>query len=319
MVPVELLQRVPLFDGLDSPTLERIAAASREETFRTGNKILDIGDPGREVYLILDGTVQVLYPARSRKIELARLGRGEFFGEMSLLNEQPRSATVRAADEVKVLVLEKSEFRRVVREEAAVAYRFLEALSNRIRDANEQISGLSEVAIRDPLTELLNRRAFEDRFREEVDRSRRYGDTFSLILLDIDRFKRVNDEFGHDVGDVVLEWVGNLLKAHTRSADAIFRIGGEEFAILAPATQSKTTHMVARRLISLVSDARPPVDFDLKVTLSGGFASCPAHGTRTETLFNLADQALFRAKNEGRNRICAPEEHSPLERTASGG
>jgi len=209
MSTIELIARVPLFHQLPEGDLERIVAATHRVSFERGEVVVEIGDPGRSLYLIVEGSVQVLYPARSADFELARLGVGDFFGEMALLNDKPRSATVRTLEQVEVLVLDKDDFRSIMRESPDVAFRLMEALSVRIRNADEQISGLSDQAVRDSLTGLLNRRAFTDRMAEELDRARRYEEIFSLILLDLDHFKTVNDTIGHDTGDEVLAWVGS--------------------------------------------------------------------------------------------------------------
>ncbi|MFV2006624.1 MAG: GGDEF domain-containing protein [Longimicrobiales bacterium] len=306
MQVVNQLRRVPLFKDLDEENLQRLALACRTVSFPPETKIVKMGEPGHSLFLIAKGSVRVLYPARSADFELARLEGGEFFGEMALLNEMPRSATVESVDDVELLVLEKDDFRRIITESPPVALQFLEILSLRIRNADEQISGLSEKAMRDALTGLLNRRAFRERLREEADRSIRYGDSFSLILLDLDRFKSINDTFGHDTGDTVLAWVGRLLMEHTRAADAPCRVGGEEFAILAPATNAEVAAALCQRLVETVAEAKPPVDFELRVTMSAGYAACPGHTTSPETLFNIADQALLKAKAEGKNQFCHP-------------
>lgn len=305
---IEFLRRVPLFKALEPKDLERLAEAIQPQSFPPETNIVEIGEPGHSLFLIMEGTVQVLYPARSADYELARLTEGDFFGEMAILNSMARSATVRSVESVKVMVLEKDDFQKIMAGSPSVAAKLLETLSVRIRNADEQISGLSEKAMRDPLTALLNRRAFHERLAEEADRARRYGDQFSLVLLDIDRFKLVNDTFGHDIGDEVLRWVGRVLTEHTRAADTPFRIGGEEFAILAPATPAHMAFDVAERLISLVAEARPPVELKLKITMSAGYAACPDQGNSAAILYSLADQALLRAKSEGRNRVSHPVE-----------
>lgn len=225
---------------------------------------------------------------------------------MALLNDKPRSATVQAVGDVELLVLEQDDFRAVLLEEPTVALQLIESLSIRIRGADEHISNLGEMTMRDPLTGLLNLRAYRERIKGEVDRVLRYDERFSLILLDLDHFKSINDTFGHDVGDVVLGWTGQLLTEHTRSADTPFRIGGEEFAILAPSTDANVAHIVTQRLVDVVAEARPPVDFELMVTMSGGYACCPDHTASPEALFTLADKALLQAKVDGRNRVCRP-------------
>ena len=303
---VELLARVPLFSGLESEDLARLAEASRVQAFPPATSIVEMGEPGRSLYLVTEGEVAVLYPARETEFELARLGPGEFFGEMALLNDKPRSATVRSVGEVSAIVLDKTEFRAIVLERPLVALELIEALSVRIRQADEQISGLSDQAVRDALTGLMNRRAFSERLEQEVDRSRRYEGEFSLILLDLDHFKSVNDALGHDVGDEVLSWIGRILMEHTRVADVTFRIGSEEFAILCPATASKLAHALAQRLVDLVGEARPPVRHDLRVSMSAGHATCLDHANSPETLYHVADQCLLQAKHDGRNRVVAP-------------
>ena len=250
--------------------------------------------------------MQVLYPVRNVEFELARLGPGEFFGEMALLNEKPRSATVRAVGDVSAVVLDKTEFRAIVLDRPRVALALLEVLSVRIRHADEQISGLSDQAVRDPLTGLLNRRAFTERITQEIDRTRRYEKKFSLIVLDLDHFKAINDTLGHDVGDAVLSWIGRILMEHTRVADVPFRIGGEEFAVLCPATSAALARDVAQRLVGVVGEAKPPGGHELHVTMSAGYGTCPEHGETTESLYNAADQALLKAKREGRNRVVGP-------------
>jgi len=308
MERIQLLQRVPLFKDLDPKDLEQLAEALQTQTYPDAADIVEIGEPGHSMFILLGGTVQVLYPARSADFELARLGEGDFFGEMALLNSKPRSATVRATEPVSVLVLERDDFNKIILQAPQVALKLLEVISIRIRNADEQISGLSDKAMRDSLTGLLNRRAFHERLQEEADRARRYGDQFSLILLDVDRFKTVNDTFGHDVGDEVLSWIGRVLTEHTRAADAPFRVGGEEFAILAPATDAEVARSVAARLVDIVSEAKPPVEFQMHITLSAGYASCPEHANQPPRIFTLADQALLKAKSEGRNRVSDPSE-----------
>ena len=303
---IELLSRVPLLQDLGRTELEKLASRTRHEHFRSGADIVQIGAPGRSLYLVVDGLVQVIYPSSSADFELARLGVGDFFGEMALLNDKPRSATVRALTPVDLVALDKEDFRRVVSDTPGLALQLLAALSMRIRNADEQISTLSDQAVRDPLTGLLNRRAFQERLHEEVDRARRYGTRFALVMMDVDHFKGINDTLGHVVGDEVLAWVGRILQEHTRAADAPFRIGGEEFAVLCASSDMHMAGLAARRLISVVAEAKPPTDHALRVTLSAGYAGCPDHGLTFEEVYGTADAALLRAKSAGRNQVCDP-------------
>lgn len=304
--PAESLARVPLLSELGPDELECLAARTRMQTFPSDETVVEMGDPGQSLYIVLDGEVKVVYPSTSGDFELARLGPGDFFGEMALLNEKPRSATVRTLTPVRTLVLEKEDFRHVVSEMAGLALHLLSALSMRIRNADEQISSLSDQAVRDALTGLLNRRAFHERLNEEVDRHQRYGTMFSLILLDVDHFKSINDSLGHSIGDKVLSWVGRMLQEHTRAVDAPFRIGGEEFAVLCPATEPERARDAAERLLAVMGEEGPPVDMALRVTMSAGYATCPEHAVKLMDVFDVADAALLRAKAAGRNRVADP-------------
>ena len=308
MPNTEILALVPLFKSLEPSELERLARATQTVAFRPGETIVEIGDPGKSLFVIVEGQVQVLYPARSSDFELARLGAGDFFGEMALLNDKPRSATVRAMTAVQTIKLEKESFRSIILEAPSVGLKVLEILSFRIRTADEQISGLSDQSQRDPLTRLLNRRAFHERISEECDRFRRYGQPFAVILVDLDRFRDINETFGQDAGNDTLSWVGRLLTEHTRGCDVGFRIGGEEFGLVCPAITAGQATIPAQRLVEVVSEAKPPVGFDLQITLSAGVAGCPDHGRRPDELYRVADRALLRAKSQGRNRVAVPEE-----------
>jgi diguanylate cyclase (GGDEF)-like protein len=303
---LEYMSRVPLFRELQAEGLERITRRVLHRRVDPDTDIVHIGDPGRALYVIVEGEVDVVYPARSTEFKLARLGPGECFGEMAILNDMPSSATVRSTGPVGLLVLQREDFAEAVRESPRIATVLLEALSVRVRNAYDQLGEMNEQAMRDELTGLLNRRAFHERLGEESDRNRRYGDPFSLVLVDLDRFKTINESLGHNAGDRVLAWVGRILVEHTRSVDSVYRIGGEEFAIICPASEGPFARQAAERLVSVVAQAAPPLAADLQLTMSAGYAACPAEGRSPEQVFQAADRALTRAKADGRNRVCDP-------------
>lgn len=306
----DLLTRVSIFQSIEPADLDGLAAVAEVVSFQPGASIVEIGDTGRSLYVIVEGSVRVLYPGRNSNFELARLGPGDFFGEMAILNDKPRSATVQAQTPVRALRLDKDAFARHVSRSPELALRILEVLSVRVRSADEHIGALSDHAQRDALTRLLNRRALQDRLEEECDRFRRYGPPFTILLLDLDRFSDLNEMFGLEAGDATLAWIGRLLSEHTRAVDVAFRIGGEEFAVLCPATDPEGAGIVARRLVELIAEARPPVPFDLDVTVSAGLAGCPENGRLPDEILEAAQVALDRAKEEGRNRVCAAAERT---------
>ena len=180
-----------------------------------------------------------------------------------------------------------------------------------------QKAALTEVAISDPLTGLHNRRSFEVRLAEEVERTRRSQVPFTLLLVDLDHFKQVNDRFGHQVGDQALQAVAAVLTKQLRAIDLPARIGGEEFAVLLPNTPEHGALEAAERLrAAIAAQPIPHQHTPLTITASVGVAWCPAHADTGDGLMRVADQALYQAKRAGRNRTCSPTDLQPLpERT----
>jgi diguanylate cyclase (GGDEF)-like protein len=292
----ELLARVPLFEDLSPDELQRIADVARLRTFAEGECLFEIGEPGTSLFIVTAGTVQVLHPNRAASFQLARIGPGEFIGEMSLLDDSPRSATAKAICEVEALVLDKADFHALVEARPDVALHLLAVMSRRMRRADEHISGLNSQAVRDPVTGLLNRLAFEERLEEESARARRYGGSFSLILVDLDDLKNINTAHGNAVGDAILAWVGRLLNEHTRASDVPFRYEQDSFTILCPWTASDVAARVADRLATLVAEAKPPVEPNLSVTLTYGTATCPDHAREGQALYHHAQHTLLASR-----------------------
>jgi two-component system, cell cycle response regulator len=166
------------------------------------------------------------------------------------------------------------------------------------------MSELRRLATRDSLTNLLNRRAFDGLLSEEVDRARRLKHPLTLVALDLDHFKAINDTHGHPAGDAVLAATARRLEAEVRTIDRVARIGGEEFAVLLMETPAKEGLAVAHRLVEAMRD-RPvalPDGTLLKITVSAGLATLPGYGEPESGLLAAADRALYQAKREGRDR-----------------
>jgi diguanylate cyclase (GGDEF)-like protein len=167
---------------------------------------------------------------------------------------------------------------------------------------------LFESALRDGLTRLFNRRYFLDRLDRELKFARRHNAELSVLLLDIDNFKHINDSFGHAAGDAVLVTVAEVLQRALRNEDVPARIGGEEFAIILRATTKADSLTIADRLRRLVLSAVTEIGGDvrsqIRVSVSVGVAALASHPTATpEQLMTAADEAMYRAKGAGRNRV----------------
>ena len=173
---------------------------------------------------------------------------------------------------------------------------------------------IKEISYQDALTKTYNRRYFDLRIQDEIERSLRQGEVLSCMFVDIDLFKQVNDSYGHHIGDIVLSRVASIIKEQVRACDIAARYGGEEFVVALPSTNIELAAEIAERLRGAVSrEAYTFYDKELQVTISLGVASLnpvatsPARVEDTESvlrdLLEKADQALYRAKENGRNQV----------------
>ena len=163
---------------------------------------------------------------------------------------------------------------------------------------------LEEQAVRDPLTGLFNRRYFQETLDREIARATRDNTPVGIIVMDLDRFKQVNDSYGHKVGDTFLKGIGDLLMKNTRREDAACRIGGEEFVIVMPGATVETTSQRAELIRSLTEALRVPDTGDeFYITMSMGISAFPTYGTGGDEILIQADRALYQAKKNGRNQV----------------
>jgi diguanylate cyclase (GGDEF)-like protein len=209
---------------------------------------------------------------------------GEVIGCTSLTSEQPNAFDAQDLQFFSV-----------------IAYQMAAALKH-----FQRFSSIQSMAIYDTLTNLYNRRYFEERIVVEEQKAFYGGSPLSLVMVDIDHFKKVNDTFGHTEGDQVLAKIASLLKGSVRKKDTVARYGGEEFILMLPEAGLEESHMIAERIRRLVETTL----FDLgtarlNLTVSLGISNFPRHGARSkEELIRMADQALYDAKRGGRNRVC---------------
>ncbi len=171
---------------------------------------------------------------------------------------------------------------------------------------SETLAELKRLATHDALTGLLNRREFNRLLAEETERAKRFGRPFSLVLLDLDHFKAINDRHGHPAGDAVLRETARRLGGLMRKVDRLARFGGEELAVLLVELDAAAAHDTAMRLINAVRKQPYEIDEDgtaIAVTTSAGVASMPEHAGTAKALIDAADKALYRAKAAGRDRV----------------
>ena len=175
-------------------------------------------------------------------------------------------------------------------------------LQRALIDSNRR---LEELSLTDSLTGVRNRRAFDKQLQTSFEHGRRYDRPLSLAIVDVDHFKAINDNFGHDSGDAVLRRVAKIIAGSTRQTDFVARIGGEEFGILLPETPLFEALQFGEKIRSAIAAATLHISgVDHEVTISIGLANMPhSRFTGHAELYTAADQALYRAKSRGRNRV----------------
>lgn len=188
--------------------------------------------------------------------------------------------------------------------EALVAERTAE-LEERSRELRDSQSQLEKIAYNDPLTGLANRRFFENELRRYIAMTQRDGAGFTLLLIDLDGFKKINDRLGHDAGDALLVEVALRLEQAVRATDFVARLGGDEFAvILAQTGELSAVEIICRRIMTSLSEPMAFKGTPMQVSASIGSSHCPNQGTTTDVLYKAADVALYDAKRSGRNTWC---------------
>ena len=172
---------------------------------------------------------------------------------------------------------------------------------------------LFELATTDGLTKLFVHRYFHLLLDQEIRNFQRFKRPFSLVMLDIDNFKNVNDTYGHQIGDLVLRNVAHVIKKVTRAVDTVARYGGEEFVMILPETETENALLVAEKIRNAVQAMETQTGTEpLHITISAGVATYPLHAMDSKALIGFADQGLYLAKRVGKNRVCLGDKKSEM-------
>jgi diguanylate cyclase (GGDEF)-like protein len=176
----------------------------------------------------------------------------------------------------------------------------------------DELKKLQLNAVTDPLTGLYNRRLFGEAFEKELNRARRYGQPLGLVLLDLHRFKEVNDKHGHPRGDEVLRSAAATLKKALRTSDSAFRIGGDEFALLLPQTDAAQALALSRRVGTVFAESIAHFQMGVSVSMDHGVATFPQDGDQADQLIRIADERLYRLKHENHGKTPTPGTRTEL-------
>jgi diguanylate cyclase (GGDEF)-like protein len=219
-------------------------------------------------------------------------------------SEGALSGFERRQDEVGTLMTSFNRMLVTIEQQATEINTFATRLDAAYKELESTNARLKETSFKDDVTGLYNRRFFSLRLEEELSRYRRFNHPVSVVLLDLDSFKAINDEFGHMVGDDTLREVSQILMKHSRGINVVSRYGGDEFAVLLVETSKAGARLYADRIREVV--AKYPFSHGKVITASFGVASLPDDEAGTaEDLFRAADEALYAAKRAGKNQVAA--------------
>lgn len=277
-----------------------------------GALLIDPEQPKRRLLVLLNGLLEVHVEAQGGVFK-DYIQPGHCAGEMSIFDNIKPSAKVFAKENCKILIIDGDTALAMLNASHDLCLNFLQILSNRIRTNNKvvceeeyHIRCIEENAKVDSLTGLHNRRWLEEMYTRELSRSNSGNLHLSAFMLDIDHFKKINDTYGHLVGDRVLIAVAKSILHCLRPTDMPVRYGGEEFTIFLPGTSIENAKIVGERLRASIESMKiqlPDQDDSISVTISVGFTE-RKDGDTVETIIKRADDALYYAKEAGRNKVC---------------
>ena len=300
------------------------------ETFPEGHVIIHEGEaPDGKMYIIESGSVCVYkYYKTPGEIRVAQLSHGDFFGEMNLFLQKRRTATVVAETDVTALAIERVHAMEFLRTQPEATFALITSLCMRLENTtvysadnrvkyqedltilNEEKSAWEQTANTDALTGVYNRRFFMESVPLMVCTALREGKTPFIVLFDLDHFKKVNDTYGHQAGDHVLQCFAKLVSGSVRACDVFARYGGEEFIMLNLCATKEDALTFIERIREKIMNLR--IEFEgtvIPVTSSIGVSAVSSRSkSDIEAAVAFADQALYTAKNEGRNRVVFYEE-----------
>ena len=294
-------ESTPVQDAqFDSGLKEFLEAYGSVLVLQPGETLFLEDDPADGLYWIDDGVLAILQGDLNKPRLLTFRKPGQVVGEIALLENIKRTATVAAITETRLIVLSNEKFQGVLSLIPGFGVDLMRLLSARLREVKpaEYSDGLY-----DHLTGALSRQAFDARLQEEIKRAHLYRYTFSLVFLDLDHFKDINDTYGHARGDEVLIEFARRVMADLRTTDMLFRYGGDEFVLLLLGIDQTRGPAFVRRLLdsSLTTPipGKPPVT----VSFSAGIAYFPEDGQLLEELLKAADERVYQSKASGRGRV----------------
>jgi len=313
----------PLFNELDENEFKVIFDVLKPVQAAKGDIIFKEGDTGEDLFILLFGALSASgLQSDGTQRWLFDIYPGDFFGEMSIIANEPRSATITAVDDSVVLTIRAVDFYKIITYHPTIGFKILKVISivqNQWLD--QSAKSYSDLirwgetarrrAITDEMTGLYNRRFLEESIKERFNNSSMNFRIMSLLMMDLDKIHGINDKHGTKAGDIVITAASRIISSCLRPGDIPARLSGDEFAILLPDTDMSNATTVAERIRENIEKQQievpeaPGANRNIVITTrtSIGIAIAPMHAKTTEELEETADAALRKAKDLGRNRV----------------
>ena len=289
---LEILQKARLFAHLSIREIEVLAEAMFYSEFEAGQALVYEGESGNELFIIVEGTISVSVKSEGKEIELVRLGAGDFFGEMAMLEQEHRSATCKAVESTSCLVLKSQDFSSLIIDQPKIAST---VLYNMLKITGGRLSKT------DGLLSQIIRWGLDESFESLLKRCVRQHIGVSFAMVDIDHFGQLNRDYGAVFCDKVLLAIVDVFKSNFDTDDILIRYGGDEFSFIIRGMLERAEHQ-CKRVCTEVNALTFQEHPELRVSCSIGLAVYDEKMTTPE-LLKFSDTALYSAKEGGRNRV----------------
>jgi diguanylate cyclase (GGDEF)-like protein len=311
------LRTIEIFNGLTDEELQVVESTMTTRSFDAHQTLFLEGDEGDELYIVEEGEIAISVALQNGEhIVISTIKSGNFFGEMSIFEQAPRSATCYTTSASTLLILRSSDFDTLLKNHPDIAtkimYRMLNITTARLGNTGRFLSDMVQWgeearkrAVTDPFTGLFNRRFLDDTLEEQFSRAKARGKKLSLAMVDLDHFGTLNSIYGEKVGDTIILSAVEVFKTVFDKNDILIRYGGDEFIFILPGRGTDEAYRACNevctqlRQLTLLKDLQGRIN---TITSSIGVATFPDHASTVKKLLAKTDAALYEAKEQGRNR-----------------
>lgn len=309
-----LLKDIAIFSALDDEQRDIIAREMHPSRYSAGEMIFREGDPGEQLYVVLEGSVCIfIIDQEGKEVVLAEVGSGSYFGEMSIIDQINRSAACRVVRDCVLLELYAEDFIRIKNtmpeSSVMIMNRMLSIIVERLMKTGAFITQMVQWgeesrkrAITDPATGLFNRRYLEESFDGLVNKAKTEASPLSFVMFDLDRFGSLNTKYGQEFCDGLIVEASVVFRNVFGKEDILVRYGGDEFIFIFPGADALQAQSKCDSLCAAMREMRFQKHPEIRLTCSMGFATLPDTASSAEELKERSDQALYRAKEAGRDR-----------------